>query len=587
MGCVFEAIHEQIGKKVAIKLLHQELISEESTMARFQREARAAAAIGHPGIIDIYDIGTTDEGGMFLVMELLEGDNLCTLLDERYRLDQVMATFVICQVLSALDAAHDKGIVHRDMKPENIFVVNAGKELPEVKILDFGISKVIQPIEGVETRLTQTGAVLGTPMYMSPEQARGRSDLDHRVDIYSVGVIFYEALTAHIPFKGANYNELIANILTTTAVEPSHYVEILDSRIEKVVLRAIERDPEDRYQSAREMMTDLLPFLSDYEAAQIPMSEEARHSAREIIGSSQIMIPEDSSPSLDEPLGKRGSEEIDIEAETVAGEPSIMSPTVNATPTQLEPPAELEAVGGDDADELTARDAEPEAWQEVVPEAEARSVRPPPKQTSALMLGLVAVVVLVMASGGVFWALRSGPDTNDERTSANPGSQLEDAASSTVTPGVINGSDAAIGTSVDGGDATESEAGQPETPSIELTTDPTKTASIELVISADPADAKIFVDNYEMPSNPFKGRFPRDGLVHKVRIEARGHKDGHKVVIFDQDRQLKVSLKRRRVRPRGEKTPDGPTVNEDDPWRDEPVKRGPTKPPSSGSDPWR
>lgn len=581
MGCVFEAVHEQIGKKVAIKLLHQELLSEESTMARFQREARAAAAIGHPGIIDIYDIGTTDEGNMFLVMELLEGDNLCAILDDRIRLDQVMATFVICQVLSALDAAHEKGIVHRDMKPENIFVVKAGKELPEVKILDFGISKIIQPIEGVETRLTQTGAVLGTPMYMSPEQARGRSDLDHRVDIYSVGVIFYECLTARVPFEGSNYNELIANILTTTAVEPSHYVEMLDPRIEKIVLRAIERDPETRYQSVREMMTELMPFLSDHEAAQIPMAEDVRLSFREIVGTSQILADTSNGPSLDELTSKRQPKEIDSEAATVDSSSPVLAPTEHGSPTALDPAVDLES-----ADEPSAPEDDEEPEADPVPEARARDVEPLPIQRSLTQMALGAAVVLIVGAGLAFFLLRSPPDDADPQNPSHTGSLLAADASSAVRVSPEAGLDASALPTDDDGGAVPTETGPTEMPSIETVIDPTKTTSVELNVIVEPADAHIFIDDYEMPTNPFKGRFPRDGLVHKLRVQARGHVDWNKAVIFDRDHRLEVSLKRRRSRPRGE-TPEKPPANDDDPWRDEPVKRQPTKPPSRGDDPWQ
>ncbi len=259
MGEVYEALHEGIGKPVAVKVLRPQDAPEGELVARFHREAQAAASAGHRGIVDIYDVGTADDGSPFLVMELLQGESLADRLDRRGRLDLPEAAYVVCQVLSALSAAHDVGVVHRDLKPENVFLVESGAALPEVKLLDFGISRVIVP--GTVTRMTRSGAVMGTPAYMSPEQAAGKSDIDHRTDLFSIGVMLQECLTGRLPFDGDNYNALIAAIISTEPPRPGELRPELPHEIDDLVHRALRKDREARHQSAAELFAELRPFV--------------------------------------------------------------------------------------------------------------------------------------------------------------------------------------------------------------------------------------------------------------------------------------------------------------------------------------
>ncbi|HEU5060263.1 MAG TPA: serine/threonine-protein kinase, partial [Kofleriaceae bacterium] len=184
MGAVYEATHKLIGKRVAVKVLLDKYAQKDQIVARLQQEARLASSIGHSNIIDITDIGQTRDGRMFVVMEFLEGESLGALIARTGRLDQQRALRIARQIASALGAAHKKGIVHRDVKPENVFLLTRNDQ-DYVKVVDFGISKSLRPEDGSDSpRLTQTGMVLGTPLYMSPEQARGDEQLDHRIDIY-------------------------------------------------------------------------------------------------------------------------------------------------------------------------------------------------------------------------------------------------------------------------------------------------------------------------------------------------------------------------------------------------------------------
>ena len=269
MGSVYEAEHIQIAKKIAVKFLKTELLQEAEYTQRFIREARAASATGHKSIVDIHDIGQSAEGDLYLVMELLEGESLADLLDKQPMLGVSQAAYITAHILSALAAAHEHGIVHRDIKPENTFLEYTGQTWPEVKLLDFGASKIAEVAGPQAGRLTATGIVLGTPYYMSPEQAKGLLDVDHRADLYAVGVLLYETLTGRLPFSGANYNQVMAAVLSEPFDTPRTINPSLPEELERVVLRAMMRDRSQRYQSASQMLQDLLPFVEEKATATI------------------------------------------------------------------------------------------------------------------------------------------------------------------------------------------------------------------------------------------------------------------------------------------------------------------------------
>ncbi len=271
MGSVFEAEHLQIAKKIAVKFLKTELSEQTEYTQRFIREARAASATGHKSIVDIHDIGQTPEGDLYLVMELLEGESLAALIDRQPMLGVTQATYIAAHVLSALAAAHEHGIVHRDVKPENVFLEYTGQTWPEIKLLDFGASKFAEGGGSQAGRLTATGIVLGTPYYMSPEQARGELDVDHRADIYGVGVLLYEMLTGELPFHGANYNAVMSNVLTGPFELPRTHSPTLPEDLERVVLAAMTRERSQRYESAAMMLQDLLPFVEEKAVATIAL----------------------------------------------------------------------------------------------------------------------------------------------------------------------------------------------------------------------------------------------------------------------------------------------------------------------------
>lgn len=256
MGTVYAAEEVPSGRKVAVKLLNESASSDSKAAQRLYTEAHAASAVGHPNIVEVYELGQTYNGTPFLVMELLEGQSLADVLQLLGKLDPGYGVDIIAQILSALAAAHEKSIVHRDLKPQNIFLCPDAIGGTKVKILDFGISKMWT--DDYQLHLTQTGFVVGTPYYMSPEHARGAKDIDGQTDIWAVGVVLYQILTGRLPYEGETYNELLAKILNEPFPRPREIAPTISPALEHVVLEALAKEREDRYRTASQFRAELL-----------------------------------------------------------------------------------------------------------------------------------------------------------------------------------------------------------------------------------------------------------------------------------------------------------------------------------------
>jgi serine/threonine-protein kinase len=257
MGAVYEAEHLAIGRLVAVKVLHPRNAQKRDAISRLQHEARVVGTIGHPNICEIYDMGRLEDGSPYLVMERLQGETLAQRIDRDGPVPYLELIDMVIQVLSALIAAHEKGVIHRDLKPDNIFLTERSGMPSVAKLLDFGISKA-SGIEDTAVNLTKSGMVMGTPYYMAPEQARGERMLDHRVDLWAVGVILYEALTGRRPFVAKNYNALLVHILTSRHRPLADLAPHLPAPLGAVVDRALSKMREDRFQSAAEFQETLL-----------------------------------------------------------------------------------------------------------------------------------------------------------------------------------------------------------------------------------------------------------------------------------------------------------------------------------------
>jgi serine/threonine protein kinase len=254
MGKVYEARHVRLAsKRYAIKVLHGDLARQPEVVSRFQREAEAASALTHPNVVGVFDVNRTPDGRPFMVAELLEGEQLGDYLERCEKLAPAAAVRIVRQVCFALDAAHARGIVHRDVKPENVFLAGDANA-PIVKVLDFGISKIA---EGAS--LTKTGMVMGTPAYMAPEQARG-DKVDHRVDIYAVGAILYRAVTGRKPFEDDDPVATLSAVLVEDPPRPCSIEPSVPAALELVIQKAMAKRPGERYATLEDFEADLAAF---------------------------------------------------------------------------------------------------------------------------------------------------------------------------------------------------------------------------------------------------------------------------------------------------------------------------------------
>ena len=252
MGLVYRVTHTRLNKPLAIKVLRRENTKDPEVLARFRREAESASAIGNQHIVDINDFGELDDGSTYFVMECLEGLDLIDAIDVAQRMPEDRAIQIAIQLCRALGAAHDAGIIHRDLKPENVFLIRRNDTDDFVKVLDFGIAKVANGPK----RLTRDGEVLGTPHYMSPEQCEG-DGVDHRTDIYALGVLLYEMVTGHVPHDADTMMGILTKQMYEDPIPPTVRVPQVSEQLEQLIMRCLEKKPEQRYQAMHDIEADL------------------------------------------------------------------------------------------------------------------------------------------------------------------------------------------------------------------------------------------------------------------------------------------------------------------------------------------
>ena len=256
MGSVWAAYHVALDTMVAVKLIRSDTNRQEMG-PRLLQEARAAAKLGHPAIVRVFDVGQTPDGDPFIVMELLEGESLNQRLVREHRLTATEAVRLLLPIADALRVAHAKGIVHRDIKPDNVFLVGDDTGV-QPKLVDFGIAK-LQARE-FDSQLTQKGVIVGSPDYMSPEQARGEEDIDQRADIWSFCVLLYELVSGQPPFDGANYNALLRAIVETKPLTLGE-MRVADTELSQLVERGLAKERSERWQSMQELGETLARWL--------------------------------------------------------------------------------------------------------------------------------------------------------------------------------------------------------------------------------------------------------------------------------------------------------------------------------------
>ena len=268
MGKVYKATQLALDKPVVLKVLRQALLGDERTVARFQREAKAASRLNHPNSISVLDFGQAEDGAMYIAMEYIQGKDLHQILSREWPLPEQRVMRLMSQVLSALADAHSVGVIHRDLKPENIMVSQGRSEPDFVKVLDFGIAKIVDGTDDEGPALTRAGFVCGTPEYMSPEQARG-AKLDHRSDLYAVGVILYQLVSGMLPFDSDSAVGFATKHLTEIPPPPTKRRP--DARVsptmERLIMKALSKNPDERPQTAEQFRAELLAIDKERRAA--------------------------------------------------------------------------------------------------------------------------------------------------------------------------------------------------------------------------------------------------------------------------------------------------------------------------------
>lgn len=360
---MWEALHLQMGTPLAVKMLDPNLAATADYVARFKREASAAAALRSSHVVQIFDFGVTDQGMPYIAMELLEGEDLGTRLDRLTRLKPIQVSSVVTQVARALVRAHKRGIIHRDLKPDNIFLCNAEDEGELVKVLDFGVAK---GVGGINLARTGTGIVVGTPYYMSPEQAQGEKRIDHRTDLWALGVIAFETMIGRRPFEATNLGDLLVKICTASPPRPSSIWPNAPVGFDEWFLRACARKVEDRFNSAKEMAATLAVICGSVPAA--------------LSDSSYVGIPEAVPPDRDA-LRRSASVRL-VEPSATSDNDQDETPDEN-DPTQVmvDLPEEIRQAAG--VVRLLDDDATPSEPRAVVPLAAPARAAPPPVPAQA------------------------------------------------------------------------------------------------------------------------------------------------------------------------------------------------------------
>ncbi len=294
MGVVFEGQHEFTRRRVAVKLLHPHLSQNEAIVQRFLREARAAAALKHKNVVDVLDMGTESDGAVYLVLEFLAGEAFSARLEREQKLSPEACAELLLPIMNALRVAHSRGIIHRDIKPENVFLCReeeSGELVP--KLLDFGIAK----LDDGGMRATSTGQAIGTPAYMAPEQATNASDADARADIWSLGVMWFEALSGRLPYSADSPMQMLGHLLSRDPLKLSDIAADVPLQLARVIERALQRDREKRWATVEQFIEALRQCFP--EGALAPLAESTGQ-FRAITRSETIIepaAPRESAPS--------------------------------------------------------------------------------------------------------------------------------------------------------------------------------------------------------------------------------------------------------------------------------------------------
>jgi serine/threonine-protein kinase len=529
MGGVYVAEHELIGKTVALKCLHKEYTRDKDLVERFKREARAATAIGNEHIVDVTDMGDLPDGAPFLVMEFLQGTTLSGLMEDVGPMRIHRAVHIVRQVCDALGAAHEKGIVHRDLKPENVFLTKRGQDPDFVKVLDFGISK-IHSGDRPDRGLTRTGMAIGTPTYMSPEQAQGLRDVDARTDVWALGVILFEMLTGHRPFEADSYPMLLMRIVGSDPDPVTKWRKDVPAALSAIVMRCLEKPVGTRMQTMRELEAALVQFADvDREPEVIAQERRGEGRAHTNIApksgttsatAATAMMDSTPPPPSKNDSGVRASAvgnatRVHGSNDAPAGHASRAEPEPEAPRPAPQRTAEIGLVARNDA-RRPERTAEMGSVTREGADEDAVSAAPAPR--AGPPWAAIAVGVLVVVAIGVGWVV-SG-------TSAPPSTvQTAPPPTSAAPPTTV--------------------VATPEPPPPPTTVVAAPPAEVRVRISVVPQDATITIDGVEFP-NPMDAMQARQLTPVRIGVERDGYRGLERLAIFDSDQNFHFELSRGR-----------------------------------------
>lgn len=513
MGTVFKALHVGIGRHFAVKVSTPIVSDKFDAIARCKTEAMAAASINHPNIAAVTDNGMTPEGEPYLVMEYLKGRDLSELLAELGVLPVQRAAAITVQVLDTLSAAHAAGIIHRDLKPGNVFLINRDGNDDFVKLLDFGICKY-KPVDATQfIRMTRTGLALGTPAYMSPEQAQGDPDIGPPSDIYSTGVVLYKALTGKTPFNVGNYNVQLEKKVTDDPEPIETYNPDIPPGLSRAIGKALAREVSRRYATCDEFRADLEPFAMMDDGA----TAFRRPAAEGADSALMATVAQAGAPQLEAttPVGERAPA-------TTVKPPRPGKPRKTAIERKPVPaPAAKPSTAVDASGETAA-----ETRHAFVPTM--KPIGSPPaggsrgRRNQLIVLGSVALLLAALAAG---LALR--PEGQNEP--AVP------AATPSPRPAEVS----------DPGPAKASAAAEPaERANNDPQPNPVGGAAIEISVSATPTSARILIDGVHVGGPTFTGKFPTSEDVREIRVVADGYLTQKMNVPSSDDVELTFNLER-------------------------------------------
>jgi serine/threonine protein kinase len=520
MGQLFLARHMSMDRRAVVKVLRAHLTEDESIVRRFINEANAAAMIGHPGIVYVMDVGRLDSGNPYILMEHLEGESLARRIKVAGIVDVASALVMVRQMADALAAAHDKGIVHRDLKPGNIFLVTDAAEVDRVKILDFGIAKLLTSNENAVA--TRTDVLMGTPMYMSPEQCDGARSLDHRSDLYSLGCILFELVCGRPPFNDAGAGTVIAAHLMLPPPAPRSINPQVPPELEAMILRLLAKSPRERFQHARELITALDEMM-------VTLGFE-RQSMRMVA----VSPPSDRMPRLERPDNATPQSSVPV---------LTRPPAATGAPVPVYPSMTTQLGSGE--------------------HVRTPALSRPRRRLWGILLGmglaLAATVVMLP------WLAGDGsPGTGSDRpdrpagpdTAAQPDGTSAAGAAAQPGPNQRDPQPAAPGVAATG---TAAGADRPGAAS-------PAAASVAVEIASRPGEASVHLGKKLVGRTPYRGTYPVADEPLVFVVSRPGYQDQVVEIRPDRDRKQTVELARKRARPEATRasTPERPPARRPD-----------------------